>query len=380
MSTGASAAATIPGSETPVTSFVCANPPGSNATYAYVGPDKRLYLVHGCAQSGAILAANGRYLSPIAFSPGGAWLLASDIITDNNSAAADFDCLALVNTMTREVTTTALCNPNYVNSGWTQWYVPIAWKNANEFYLATTAGDLSVRVTILAVPSLTQTRITTFTWVAAVENGAAAPSGIELRQNALYYGGYQSKSEGGAWLHRYDLMTGMDTRLVRLGLAGSGGCQVADVPCSWTGPWDVSPDATRLAYHNPGPTQDITDTYIEPGQPLYVSALDGSNAQRLFPSQPLGQGFNQAVFSPDGQYVVAYFPSATPELRGSEVFERLTDGSTKVAPTELSWNAWPAQPGLAVMYNTQTGALELYNVATGARTLLQRGTYDYVWS
>ncbi len=360
-----------------VTSFVCADLAGSTATYAYVGPDKQMYLVHNCLQSAPIAAETGRRLTPIAFSPDGTWLLASDALIDNNITAPDFDCLALVATSTLVVTRTTLCNPNSVSGGWAQWYDVIAWEGANAFYLASTAGDLSVQVLRVAVPSLAQTFVTKLTWVASVANPSVAPSGIELRQNALYYGGYQSSSEGGAWLHRYDLVTGADTRFARLGLAGSGGCQVADVPCSWTGPWDVNADATRLAYHNPGPTQNISDTSTEPGQPLYDAALDGSNARRLFPLIPIGQGFSLPVFSPDGQYV-------SMSVNTPFVVERLSDGHVTPAPTSLAWAKWTPQPGVILCFDTGMIStaiqFDLWNVATGARTPLQTGSTDYVWA
>ncbi len=375
--TSTSTAPATSGVNAPISSFVCANPPGSTETYAYLGPDKGLYIVHGCAQSAPLPALDGRHLSPRAFSPDGAWLLADDVITDNNATAADFDCLALVNVATHAVTHTALCNPDYMSGGWAQWYTVIAWGSANTFFLASTGSDLSVKVMRVAVPSLTQTLVTRLPWVAAVENSAATPSGIELRQNALYYGGYQSSSEGGAWLHRYDLTTGADTRFVRLGLAGSGGCQVADVPCSWTGPWDISPDATRLAYHNPGPTHDITDTYVEQGQPLYLSALDGSNAQRLFPATPITQGFSAPIFSPDGAYIVM---PTNPQY----LVERLRDGHITTEPSQLMCATWTPQPGVMYCLNlTDLGPVQqndLWNVTTGAHTQLQTGSSNYVWA
>lgn len=360
-----------------VSSFVCANLSVSTAMYAYVGPDKQMYLVHNCSQSAPIAAETGRKLSPIAFSPDSAWLLASDSLIDNNSTAPDFDCLALVNASTSAVTHTMLCNPDYMSGGWAQWYTVIAWGSANAFYLASTAPDLSVKVTRVDVPSLAQTFVTKLTWVAAVANPSVAPSGIELRQNALYYGGYQSTSEGGASLHRFDLTTGADTRFVRLGLAGNGGCQVADVPCSWTGPWDVNADASKLVYHNPGPTQNISDTSIEPGQPLYVSALDGSNAQHLFPLIPSRQGFSIPTFSPDGQYV-------SMSVNTPFVVERLSDGHVTSAPTSLAWSQWTPQPGVILCYDTgmisTTIQLTLWNIGTGVRTPLQTGSMDYVWA
>ena len=173
--------------------------------------------------------------------------------------------------------------------------------------------------------------MTKLTWVASVAN-ANEPSGIALRGDALYYGGYMSTSEGGAWLHRFSLTSQTDTRIVRLGLAGFGGCQVADVPCQWTGPWAVSRDGAKIAYHAPGPTESMSDTSMEANTPLYLATSDGSGAQHLFPTQALRQGFNQPTFSPDGRYVVATFPNADPSQPAKVVIERLSDGPRSLRP------------------------------------------------
>lgn len=270
----------------------------------------------------------------------------------------------------------------------------LGWASDDSFYLASTVSDPShvnepATVSLISLPQLTQSIVTTLTWVASVAN-ANAPAGIALRGDALYYGGYVSTSEGGAWLHRFSLTTRTDTRIVRLGVAGIGGCQVSEAPCGWTGPWDISRDGSTIAYHNPGPTQSLSDA-LTPGNdmntPMYVAASDGSSPTRVFPQVALGGSFTQPTFSPDGQYIVASFSRATFTLPGKVIFERLSDGTLTTAPAELMFQSWTPQPGVALMYNTSTGGapdylihLELYNIATGARIALQPETSGYVWA
>jgi hypothetical protein len=332
-----------------------------------------------------VRAAAGRQFVPVAFSPTGKWLLAWDGSADMQDESAQ-SCLALIAVSSGAVTPTKLCNPSPVGAPWSQWYSFIGWASDASFYLAATAQDASVTVSFVSLPQLTQAAVTKLTWVASVAN-ADEPSGIALRGGALYYGGYMSTSEGGAWLHRFSLTTQTDTRSVRLGLAGLGGCQVEDVPCQWTGPWAISPDGNTIAYHNPGPKQSMSDTSVEANTPLYMSASDGSNARRLFPNQALGEGFNHPTFSPDGQYLVTTFASAVPAQAPAVVFERLSTGATTIAPNGLQWQSWTSQPGVAVMDNINTSSgpdytlhLELYNVATGARTPLQPGSRSYLWA
>lgn len=366
--------------------FVCATPPNSTEWYAYVGPDQQMRLAHGCATPVTIAAPNGRQFTPIAFSPSKTWLLAWNNVA-NPQGPDTVSCLALVEISSGAATPTKICTP-YGGGSTTlpRWYAFIGWANDTSFYLASTASDASTTVSLVSLPLLTQAVVTKLAWVATVANHSA-PSGVALRGDALYYGGYMARSEGGAWLHRFSLTTRADTRIVPLGLAGFGGCQVTESPCTWTGPWDISRDGSKIAYHNPGPTQSLSDTASETTTPLYVAASDGSGAARLFPQVALTGGFNQPAFSPDGRYVVATFGNATPGLPNAVVFERLSDGACTSPPTELQFQSWTQQPEVALMYNISTSGapdyiihLELYNVATSAHTPLQPGTDSYVWA
>ncbi len=220
--------------------FVCASPPGSAASYAYVAKGGQMYLVQGCHTPVAVRAPAGRQYSPIAFSPSGAWLLAWNGVA-NPQQPDTVSCLALVAFSSGAVTPTTLCSPYGGGAtGLARWYIPIGWASDSSFYLASARRDnvtivSPTTVSRVSLPQLTQTAVTTLTWVATFANGSA-PSGIVLRGDALYYGGYVSQSEGGAWLHRFSLSAKTDTRIVRLGLAGSGVCQVSETPCAWTGP------------------------------------------------------------------------------------------------------------------------------------------------
>lgn len=364
--------------------FVCANPPGTSMFYAYVDKVGALYIVRGCAAR-RVAAPAGRELSPVAFSPMALRLLVWNNLA-NPQGPDTQSCLALVDVGTLAVTPTSFCSPANDASQTTQWLSFIGWASDASFYMSEMASDASVTVFFVSLPQQTRQVVTKLTWVAQVA-ATGEPSGIQLRGDALYYGGYASASEGGAFLHRFSLVSETDTRSVRLGLAGTGGCQGTDAPCTWTGPWDITQDGDRIAYHVPGPTQSMSDTSDEANTPLYVANSDGSGAQRLFPGQSLGNGFNQPSFSPDGGYVVTSFQAGDFSKPNTVVFERLSDGALTTAPAGLEWMSWTAQPGVALMENiTEMGApdfalhLELYNIATGTRTPLQTGSRGYVWA
>lgn len=359
--------------------WVCAEPAGSSTDYAYNDAGGALYLTQGCETPSAVTAPAGRQLSPVAFSPTERWLLVWNNLAHPQQPDTQ-SCLALVDVATLAVTPTQLCSPSA--NATSEWFSFIGWASDASFYGESVSADGSATVLFISLPQQTQAVVTKLTWVAQVA-AAGEPSGVHLRGDALYYGGYLLASEGGAYLHRFSLTTETDTRIVRLGLAGTGGCQGTDAPCLWTGPWDISADGSRIAYHVPGPTQSVTDTSIEANAPLYVANGDGSGAQRLFPGVPLGMGFNQPSFSPDGRYISATFSNGV-ALPPNVVFERLSDGKLTTAPSALAWMGWTPQPDVALMINNNAPGdglhLELYNVATGAQTLLQAGSRGYVWS
>src|SRR5262249_54867705 len=99
-----------------------------------------------------------------------------------------------------------------------------------------------------------ETPVTTITWWADV---GSVPQ-IVANGRYLFYGGYQSTAEGQAYLHRIDLVTRTDTKLVPLGIYGNGGCQ-GTIICGWTAPWAVSSDGSHILYHKPGPSSTPSD-------------------------------------------------------------------------------------------------------------------------
>lgn len=214
--------------------FICANPRSSTQPYAYVGPDKRLYITQGCAAPVAIVAPAGHQLTPINFSGSATWLLDWNKSVNSLDPTAQ-DCLALVDLRSMSLATTSFCNPSGVaGPHWQNWYDIIAWVDDSSFYLSTTsAKDGSVTVSYVTIPALTPIPVTTLTWVANLAHRTMqvdAFGGFAIRNGALYYGGYLSTSEGGAWLHRLSLTTQRDTRLVRLEAAGSAGCLAGATP------------------------------------------------------------------------------------------------------------------------------------------------------
>jgi hypothetical protein len=222
-------------------------------------------------------------------------------------------------------------------------------------------------------------KVATLAWVGNLAN-RQNDSGIALRDGALIYAGYTSNSDHDhAWLRRYALATSENTRIVALGIAGYGGCQVQvdHARCAWAGPWAISPDGRRIAYHNPGPTQSITDTGQEKGSPLYLAGSDGTSPVKLFPNAPVGYGFVTPSFSPDGRYIT--------ELDASTYsFERLADGKVFTAPTGYRFPEWIQKTGYVILYaDPVSGDYRsrpvLYNVETGAKTPLHIGSSRYVW-
>jgi hypothetical protein len=199
-------------------------------------------------------------------------------------------------------------------------------------------------------------------------------SGIKIRGGFLFYGGFVSTAEGGAYLHRYSLADGTDIKLVRLGIAGHAGCQVTFNPCNWTGPWDVSPDGSHIVYHNPGPKQSISDTAIEPSTPLYYATSNGSGATKLFASQTLPQYFSSPFFSPDGALVVA-----TAE---NDAIQAVTDGAVVALPTDNHFTSWRGDGKAAIVFTLDAGYHQipaLFDIASGRLTVLPGDPNSYVW-
>ena len=360
--------------------FVCANPPGTSARYAYVGADGQLTVVNGCSYQ-EVHGRGGRLLTPQGFSPDGRWLLASEGVHDPEATPGVNLCDVLINTSTLAQTVTPICDMTFTADPTRNWFGYIGWSDNATYYDAGwgVGNDASVKIYRISVPSLHVTKVAAFSWVANLAN-RQTDSGIALRGGALYYAGYASSADHGhGWLRRYTLATGQDARIVALGVAGSGGCQVQvdNTPCAWTGPWDITPDGSRIAFHNPGPTQLPSDTGQEKGSPLYLAGRDGSSPVRLFPGSAVGSGFVMPLTSPDGRYITGWDASTV-------AFERLADGKVIAAPDKDMWPEWAAMPDEVVLYNEGAGDYYqhpvLFNIATGTALTLQVGSYHYVWA
>lgn len=362
--------------------YVCANPPGSSAYVAYVDAKGELYIAQGCNAPTHIAAPAGQRLTPISFSAHDGYLLVWRTPTDTQAKGATA-CLAVVDLIGMMLTkTSAFCNPAGPSgasptAGQFWWYSLIGWVDDSAFYLSETSASPGNAVTIayVALPGLAAVPVTKIPWVANMARAGAGDSGIALAGGALYYAGYRSASENGAWLHRFTLGTQMDTRIVPLGVAGSGGCQVEIAPCRWTGPWDVSSNGADIAYHAPGPRQSLSDTDTEAGTPLLLATSAGAQPKRLFPGVELGQGFAAPMFSQGGAFVAAMIGQRL-------VVQDVDNGKVSTAPSGLYLQSWTPDPNIALVLDTNAPGpqrMALYNAASGGVTLLQPGARDFTW-
>jgi hypothetical protein len=357
---------------------VCASAPGSSSTYVYVDADHQLYRVTGCASPVQLTHLDaGTRIVPLAFSPSNRWLMvATGPLTPTAQGALPL-CQQLLDPQTGSLTPTSFCGQNGALDPTKPFTEFIGWKDASHFYEALftnsqTAESGPVKILRVDTTSLTPTTVTTLSWVANDANQDLV--GIKVRGDFLYYGGYASPSEGGAWLHRYALADGTDTKIVPLGGALLGGCMAFGGPCTWTGPWDVSPDGSHIVYHHPGPTRGPSDTYTPPDTPLYVASSAGTNPIRLFASQPLAGEITYPSYSPDGAFVARTGPA--PELA------QPVDGGVLVSvPTDYRFVGW-GDRGRVMLLLSQTAfqAYATYTMAGGKITPLATDTHDYVWA
>ena len=363
--------------ETAPEPFVCANAPESQSMYAYVDHNGQLYRVTGCANPVRLTNHDqNSFVRPWAFSPTNRWLMVS--VTQNVSDTSYPECQVLINPTNGAATKTPFCGDGG-NDAWTEWPAFIAWLDDNTFLESLTHKDGTVSVVRVNATTFARSPVVTLTYVANFGT-TAYPSGIKLAGGALYYGGYASKSEGGGWLHRVSLATGVDTRIVRLGVTGNGGCQVGSNPCNWTGPWDVSPDGSHILYYSPGPTVEPNDYCADEAEtPLYSARSDGSNPVRLFADQPLGRAFPAPRFSPDGTKV-AWAITTGPTLCQSVThgaIQATSGGAVTALPDTYGVAVW-RNDGAAAILGGQ-GATELYTLATGRLTPMPGDAYSYVW-
>jgi hypothetical protein len=355
---------------------VCANPQGSSLTYAYVRGDGNLYAVTGCAQPRPLVTGN-RYPAPVAWSPSNHYLA-----VDVSSSQGLGDSIVIVDTQTGQsvampyilggIGFAGNLNPGQTAKLFLGWLNDDLFVAANVPLLDAPTGSNTGPATIVTVDRTTQkeTKVGTVTWFADARVRAG---------RYVFYAGYQSKSEGGAYLHRLDVITGQDSKGVPLGLAGPGPCQGTPY-CNWTAPWDVTADGSHVMWHKPGPAGSPSDTYEPPDTPLMYSSFDGSNATQPFGSE-LADGMTSPVLSPNGAYVAAWGVHAGGKPAGQQPFVTIVrvGGGTpvQVPASGFVWRADSA--ALVVDVGTTTLVRQLYTLGGTANVTLEENSSSYLW-
>ena len=348
--------------------FVCANPPGSNLTYAYWRGDKRTYIVTGCSAPQMVPVPAYSFLL--------AWSPANRYLALETNAQNDTYPLVIYDTSNRQTITTKFVGgyPSEANYG-TVIRKFIGWVDDNTFLGAVqpvvsglSDGPLGASTIVkVDVASQRETTVGTVAWFA--DTKMIAPG-------YLFYAGYQSKSEGQAYLHRLDLNTGADTRLVPIGEYGNGGCQ-GTIFCNWTAPWDVSADGTHVIYHNPGPNSFPSDINIVRDTPLIYADINGANPSKPF-SNRLAYGLTLPLFSPDGSYILALGLGDAPDPNGDAHMGLARIGGS-VTILEGGFYAWRGDSKAFVLIKNDAEQPLLYDIASRTTTPLEQGTTVYLW-
>jgi hypothetical protein len=355
--------------------FVCANPAGSNMVYAYQRGDSNLYIVTGCSAPRQLSTS---YALPLAWSPGSRYLAAM---------SNDFpspDRVQIIDTRSGVTWKTSFVNDFGSDDGVGHTFgVFIGWIDDATILVGETTivnypaqGEAPGPTTLKAVNVVSHSARALGSikdWANYGGNGPGVPMRIVAGGRYLFYAAGDGSNATG-YLHRFDLTTGADTRLVSLGLFANGGCQVTPV-CMWTASWDVSLDGAHILYHHPGANIPPSDTGGPHDTPVYEANPDGSNASQPFGSQ-LALGLVVVYFSPDGQRAIttdsAYRANAAaPEMKV------VTIGKTpKVVGGRFS--AWRGDSAAFVMYIDASGAL-LYDMSSGQITPLENNSGAYLW-
>ena len=354
--------------------FVCANPTGSSMVYAYQRGDANLYVVNGCSAPRRVA---GAYVIPLAWSPGNRYLavMTNDFPNPDKAEIIDTQSgVALTTSFSADLGDGAVGDTVSVFLGWIDSSTVLVGEttlinNPQQFEAPgpTTLNAVNV------VSHATRTLGTIKDWANVGGHSPGAPMRIVASGRLLFYAA-SDRSGSTGYLHRFDLTTGVDTRLISLGLFTNGGCQGTRI-CMWTAPWDVSADGARILYHRPGANIGPGDTSEPKDTPVYDASPDGSNASQPFGSQ-LATGLVDTVFAPDGRYAVAtgsaYRADApAPEMKVVRIgaAPRLVGGY---------WSAWRGDSAAFVMFIDASGAM-LYHVNSGQMTPLESNTNFYLW-
>lgn len=347
--------------------FICANAPGSNLTYAYQRSDGGIYTVTGCADP--VRVGVSAFSAPLAWSPSGRYLAIqaasanttfSLVIYDRNSdklIATKFDTQAPSSAKPGAVVRTFL--------GWVDDNTflgaiqPVAADSPNAPFDTSTIVKVNVA-------SQTETRVGSIAWFA--DTKIIAPG-------YLFYGGLQNMSEGQAYLHQLDLSNGTDSKLVPLGKYGNGGCQGTPF-CNWTAPWDISPDATQIIYHSPGPASLPSDINIVKDTPLVLLSRHNSVQSAPFGAN-LANSLSKPIFSPQDKYIVATGVTDRQVQQGDQWF-RLLQGS--VTDVHGIFTAWRSDDLAMVIIAPGSPQPSLYNIASHSFSALEPNSNFYLWA
>jgi hypothetical protein len=366
--------------------FTCANPAGSSMVYAYVRASGPLAIVEGCQLRPTGLK---EATFPLAWSPSNRYLA----VEETNTAIPNL--VAFVDPRTGDPINSPVsytADFSYSPQVGDQAHLFFGWLDDNTFLGGVTTVTSNPQGFEQAGPTTLQ-RVNVLTWATTTIGhiggwaNIGSAVGVYPRMAGhgryLYYAGYDTAGTQ-AYLHRFDVTTGTDTRLVSLGLYTRGGCQTTPL-CGWTTWWDVSRDGAHILYHNPGASSapGDADAGAPKDTPVLYANPDGSGASQLFGSQ-LAAALVAPVFAPNGQLAIEcgiWGASSNPVVGDSQIRIATVGGGLKTISGQFS--AWRGDSAALVVRvpgaQGGTPAMELYDLTTGATTPLEPGSNWYLW-
>ncbi len=354
--------------------FVCANPAGSSLTYAFVNADAQVYAVTGC--STPVQLSHFQRTDVLSLPIPRAWSPSRRYLAVLPNLQQDY-CLKIFDTSTGAVLATKYeCfSGDPSQSGDQRTFV--GWIDDDTFLgridLDSSTEPLPVRLVRVNIHTQAETPVKSYAWMADPK----------LRGQSLFFAGRVNASDTNAYLYRLSLADGSETRLVPLGLSGFGGCQVGNGPCSWTAPWDVSPDGTHILYHNPGADSLPSDTHGVPDTPVYYAHVDGSAAVQVLAG--LGsQGLLSPAFDPTGTRVTAQVGNAS--LNSSDIVYQPVAGGAIERVTNVTYWFWrgdgQAVVDVSIGYSGDLplSTARLHVLASHSTQPLAANTFFYLWA
>jgi hypothetical protein len=355
--------------------FICANLPGSSMTYAYVYADGLVYAVTGCAAPRQLTATRA---VPVAWSPSNRYLA---VALQTSSSPNQ---LEVIDTQTGATITTRYATdfggtPNVGSTariffGWlddTTFLGAIAPLVSGPANVEAPGTSMLVRVDLRTG---NETALGTIPGWVTLSPGPQPGGRIVANGHYLFYAAYEGTT---AYLHRFDLTAGTDTRLVSLGLYGYANCQ-GTIVCGWTAPWDVSPDGSHILYHSPGAASTPSDINIPKDTPVLYANPDGSGASIPFGTQ-LAAGLVTPVFSPSGGLAVtsgSTYASTDPFSRTHQMKLVAFGGSATIITGALG--SWRGDNQALVVFGDQPSPA-LHDLSSGKTTPLEANSNFYLW-